>query len=199
MRKILYWFENIINSIKNLIRWFPIIWRDKDYDDSFIWEILKFKIRNQADYIGTKDRYVGAKRDTEIMMLCYRLIDDVQHEHYQSEYSDYHVSEHNWIPCDDKEIKEMEEEMVDDEDPFFRDMKGSTRMEITEISENFDEFFAKNKLMHKKAIEHLKTNKNWHSPESKIVQAMVISKLKHEKAINLLFKILAEHLQNWWD
>ena len=62
--------RDFIQGIKTLIRWFPIIWKDRDYDDHFIWEILKFKIRNQADYIGSKDRHVSAKRDAEIMMLC---------------------------------------------------------------------------------------------------------------------------------
>ena len=78
------------------------------------------------------------------------------------------------------------------------DYEGDLLMNIKEISENFDEYFAENKLMHKKAIEYLRKNRSWSNPTSKYTQAMVISKLKHDKAKKLLFKILEEKLENWW-
>jgi hypothetical protein len=81
--------KEFIKSIKNLIRWFPIIWKDKDWDDYFIFEVLKFKLKNQAEYIGYHDRHISAKRDAEKMMLCVRLIEKVQDEYYGSEYLKY--------------------------------------------------------------------------------------------------------------
>ena len=57
----IYWdligwrISNFISKIKNIVRWFPIIWNDGDYDDSYIMEILKFKLSNQANYISKKD------------------------------------------------------------------------------------------------------------------------------------------------
>ena len=66
-------------------------------------------------------------------------------------------------------------------------------------SGNFDEYFAKNKLMHKKAIEYIKIHNIYTEPKSKFTQAMVISKLKHEKARKLLFNILECKIEQWWD
>ena len=74
----MYRIKQFFKQIHNLIRWFPIIWKDKDWDDHYIFEILKFKLKNQAEYIGKKDRHMSAKRDAEIMMLCVRLMDKVQ-------------------------------------------------------------------------------------------------------------------------
>jgi hypothetical protein len=76
----MYKIKQFFKRIYNLYRWFPIIWKDQDWDDYYIWEVLKFKLKNQSKYIGTKDRHVSAKRDAEIMMLCTRLIDKLQTE-----------------------------------------------------------------------------------------------------------------------
>ena len=89
----MYKIKQFFRRIYNLYRWFPIIWKDQDWDHSYIFEILKFKIKNQAEYIGHHDRYVLAKRDAEIMMTCVRLIDKIQDDYYGREYQDYHNSE----------------------------------------------------------------------------------------------------------
>jgi hypothetical protein len=85
----MYKVKQFFRNIYNLIRWFPIIWKDRDWDDHFIFEILKFKLKNQAKYIGYHDRHLSAKRDAEKMMLCVRLIEKVQDEYYGCEYLSY--------------------------------------------------------------------------------------------------------------
>lgn len=82
-------FREFSRNIKNLIRWFPVIWKDRDWDHHFIWEILKFKLKNQSKYIGGRDIHTSAKYDAQRMMLCVRLIDKIQEEYYSMEYIDY--------------------------------------------------------------------------------------------------------------
>ena len=168
--------RNFIQGIKNLIRWFPVIWKDRDYDDHFIWELLKFKIRNQAEYIGSKDRYVSAKRDAEIMMLCYRLMDDIQHEHYQSEYSDYHESKSIFTPSEK--------------------FPGHYEWNLEEISERFDEYFCKYPRIYNQVID---SEKNIFKTDSKLGIAMNIAHINHDRARKLLFKILENNIERWWD
>jgi hypothetical protein len=119
----MYKIKQFFKRIHNLYRWFPIIWKDQDWDDHYIFEILKFKIKNQSEYIGGKDRYVDAKRDAEIMRLCVRLMDKVQDEYYGGEYQDYHKSEMKFI---DSETH-----------------PGSYEIEFIETSEHFDDYFKK--------------------------------------------------------
>jgi hypothetical protein len=119
----MYRIKQFFKQIHNLIRWFPIIWKDMDWDDFYIFEILKFKLKNQAKYIGTKDRHMSAKRDAEIMMLCVRLIEKVQDEYYGMEYFNYHESEMKFIPS--------------------RRHPGSYEMVNKLISEHYDNYFKK--------------------------------------------------------
>ena len=115
--------KQFFKGINNLIRWFPIIWKDRDWDDHFIFEILKFKLKNQAEYISYHNRHTRAKRDTEIMMLCVRLIGRLQDDYYGCEYQDYEKSN----------IKFVESETY----------PGSYEMELEFISDNFDDYFRK--------------------------------------------------------
>lgn len=118
-----YWFINFWDGIKNILRWIPILYKDKDWDDYFIFEILKFKLKNQAEYIGYHDRHVSAKRDAEVMMLCVRLIEKVQDEYYGTEYHDYHESEIIFVDSESH--------------------PGMYEMETIEKSERYDEYFKK--------------------------------------------------------
>jgi len=197
-----YVFNSSVEGIKNMMKWFNTAIEDRDWDHSFIINALRFKIKNTCDYIERTKRHERWEIDVRDMRIVLNLMDKLWPDEfsniktYDSEYSDYHVSEFKWKKLSKKKIKEMKKDL-----PNEKGMKGSRVMKIKEISENFNDYFAENKLMHKKAIAYLASpaGKVWHSPEAKNVQAMVISKLKHEKAKKLLFKILEERLEHWWD
>ena len=71
-------------GIKNLWRWFPIIWKDRDWDYYYIFQVLKFKLEKQAKHLN---KY-GSERDAELMMTCVRLINKLQNEEYYEAYYD---------------------------------------------------------------------------------------------------------------
>lgn len=162
--------KRFFKRVYNLYRWFPIIWKDQDWDDSFIFEILKFKLKNQAEYIGYHDRHMSAKRDAEIMMTCVRLIDKIQQEYYELEYFDYYKSEINFIPS--------------------REYSGKYEMVETLISENLDEYFKKYPLIYR-CVPDLQ------APKKQIAHEM--SRINGERAHKLLFKILEQNIRRWWD
>jgi hypothetical protein len=167
-------------SIKNLIRWFPIIWKDKDWDDHFIWEILKTKLKHQAEYIGTKDRHTQSKYDSERMIWCVRLIQKIQDEFYSGEYMDYHVSNYNWLDIEDNpDHKELE---------------------IIEVSENYDDYFAK----HKAAVRKILSNKELqvfelNNDNYKQRLAMNLGYYNEKRIQDLLFKLLNRDIKDWWE
>lgn len=193
-----YKLDFSFDGIKSLMKWFPKVIEDRDWDHSYIIDALKFKIQNTCKYIETKQRHLNWENDVKYMRLALSLMDrlwpdmDTKEPPYDSEYSNYHVTEHKFVSLTKKEKETAKKDLG-------KKSKGSKRMEITEISERFDEFFAKNKLMHKKAIEYIKKHKVFTDPKSKFTQAMVVSKLKHEKARKLLFKILEQKIEGWWD
>lgn len=81
-------------SVKNLIKWFPIIWKDRNWDNSFIYDLLEFKLTNMAKYFKERNFFVGQLREAEKMELCVRLIKKLNTEFYSSEYVD--IIENKW-------------------------------------------------------------------------------------------------------
>jgi hypothetical protein len=141
-----------------------------DWDDFYIFEILKFKLKNQAKYIGTKDRHMSAKRDAEIMMLCVRLIEKVQDEYYGMEYHNYYKSNIKFIPSISH--------------------PGSYEMEEELISEHYDDYFKKYPLIYRMVPD-------LQAPKEKI--AFQMARINEERAHKLLFTILEQNIRKWWD
>ena len=166
-------------GIKNLIYWFPIIWRDRNWDSHYIFEILKHKLKAQSKYIGGRDIHTQSKRDAEVMMTCVRLMEKVQDEFYSSEYSDYHKTKH-WFEPADKE--------------------GYSTWESRILSEDFDSYIKKYPLIEKRVM-------NGEGPfqpisfkqEDKQRIAMNIGHINHNRARKLLFKIMEQNIEKWWD
>jgi hypothetical protein len=77
--------RKFFKSVNSLIRWFPIIWNDRDWDHHYIFEILKHKLIFMSKSIREKDNHTLAEYDANRMMLCVRLIDKVQNEDYMNE------------------------------------------------------------------------------------------------------------------
>ena len=188
-RRIYLWWDNdgkyfhkyAKQGIKNLIYWFPIIWKDRDWDDHYIFEILKHKLTSQANYIGRRDFHTRAQLDAKRMRLCTSLIDKVQEEDYAMEYMDYHKDRVWFTPCEDRE--------------------GSSLYNSETISENFDDYFKKYPLIYKRVIngEGVFTLDGRTESEMKRVIAQNIAHINQDRAHKLLFKIMEENILGWWD
>lgn len=160
-----------------MIRWFPIIWKDEDWDSHYIFEILKFKLKNQAKYIGERDNHTQAKRDAEIMMLCVRLMEKVQTEYYNTEYFDYRKSNINFVPIPGSDNFEMVSEY---------------------ISDNLEDYFNKYPLVYYKVVTKYNLVES-DEPKVKHRIAMYMSRMNHDHARKLLFKLIEENIEKWWD
>ena len=80
-----YYHKYFKNGVKNLWYWLPIIWRDRNWDGHYIYEIMKHKLKAQANYIGITDRHTRAQLDAKRMRLGVSLIEKVQDDLYQME------------------------------------------------------------------------------------------------------------------
>lgn len=175
-----YMHLEFARGVKNLWRWFPIIWKDRDYDSHYIYELIRVKLQNQAEYIGNRDRHVEAKRDAERMRLVARLIKLQQDETYAMEYMDYHDQEIISEPSD---------------------VKGLNRLVFRQKAERFDEFFAKYPVQYKRVLSGEINRYKRHSLEhrDKQIIAMEIAHENQDRCQRLLFKILQDHIDRWWD
>jgi hypothetical protein len=160
--------RNLIQGIKNIIKWIPIIYKDRDWDYYYILETLKFKLSNQSKYTLNKSMHINATKKAKMMDLCIKLIAKIQDEYYLSEWLDYEVVEHKY-------------EKVEDNSSLFK-----LKTEI--ISENFDDYFKKYSRIYKSIDDK----------ECKVAAAIKISTINHNRAKKLLFKILENNIENWW-
>jgi hypothetical protein len=80
-----YQYKYVKYGVKNLYKWFWIIWKDRDWDHYYIFQLLKFKLEKQARHLAENGFHNDAQRDAERMMTCVRLIDKIQNEDYYDE------------------------------------------------------------------------------------------------------------------
>lgn len=172
----MYKIKSFFKRFYNLYRWLPVIWKDQDWDQFYIYEILKFKLKNQADYIGSKDRHVSAKRDAEKMMLCVRLIDKIQEDYYGTECFRYSVTEQVFIPS--------------------KEYPGNYEWDIKETSNTYYDYFNKYRLIYKQVLEAENT---LFRKDSMMGIALNISHINEERAHKLLFSIIENNIRGWWD
>ena len=175
-----YYHRDFAQGIRNLWKWFPTIWKDRDWDSNFIYEILRVKLENQAYYIGTKDRHMSAARDAERMLLCSRLIKIQQDELYKTEYLDYLKEDHEFIPTDET--------------------KKWFTMQSTTIEDNLDEYFALYPKQYKRVMQgKINYFKRTLEDKNRHIIAIEIGLDNQERSRKLLFKIMNDHLEEWWD
>jgi hypothetical protein len=176
-----YYHKYFIQGIKNLWYWFPVIWKDRDWDDHYIFDVLKHKLKAQAKYIGDRDRHTRAQQDARRMRLCVKLIEKVQDESYAMEYMDYGKDRVWFTPCNDG--------------------TGNSLLNSEEVWENYDELFKKYKLIYRKVLkgEGPFTLDGRDESDMKRIIAMNICHINQERVHKLLFKILEENIRGWWD
>lgn len=69
---------DLSQGIKNLIRWFPIIWRDRDWDWKFLACIMEFKLRTMSENMRIYGVATTAARDARQMLICAELLKRLQ-------------------------------------------------------------------------------------------------------------------------
>jgi hypothetical protein len=163
-------YRDVKYGVKNIWNWLPVIWKDRDYDQHYIYSVLVHKLEKQAIFIHHNGNHVDAKRDAEKMMLCARLARMQQDEMYVDEYRDTFELKCEFVPTDEtKQWFTMETEIV---------------------SENFIDYFAKYQRQYR-LLDKMGLDKD--------EIARQIGYKNQKRSRKLLFKILEENIERWWD
>ena len=173
-----YMGKEFIRGIKSVWYWLPVIWKDRNWDHDFIFDILSHKLKAQASYIGKYGNHLNNWKDERDMMTCVRLIEKVKDEYYSMEYMDYEKTKHWFEDIPDK--------------------PGYSSWESKQIEENFDDYFAKYPLIYKRVMN----GEGWlkiTDENDKHRIASNIAHINHQRARKLLFKILEQEIERWWD
>jgi len=82
VRKIEYAWYDFKNGIKNLIMWFPIVWRDRNWDHTYIYRILRHKLYLTEMLIRNHGIHVRNIKDANKIKLCVNLLDRLINDDY---------------------------------------------------------------------------------------------------------------------
>ena len=164
--------DSFFTGIKNVIRWIPTIYKDRNWDDSYIFTILQKKIELQREELVNANRHTRIATDNRDMTIVLNLIERIKTEFYESEYLDYEESK-----------------LVFSEIPGKYNSKG---FDIDIISDRYDDFIKKYPSTVRKILK-LKPNID------KRTLCHYISMYNQQKAQDLLFRILNERIRWWWD
>lgn len=171
------WFLEFIRGIQNLIHWLPVIWKDRHWDDHYIFEVLKHKIKLQRKYIVDSNRHTRVNIDNRDMTIVLNLIERVQDEYYALEYLDYVKSKFRFEPTG-----------------LLHNGEETYSMEQDVIFENYDAYLKKYRTSVRAVM---KSNMETTIDKSKL--CFQVAQYNQQKAHNLLFRILNERLTWWWD
>jgi hypothetical protein len=171
-RKLNWRIRYFITGCKNILRWAPTLYHDRDWDHSYIFTILQKKIEHQREEITYANRHTGVDRDNRDMTIVLNLIERVKEEYYNTEYLDYEESEYNFTPVEGK--------------------PNLNSLDINVKAEQYDKFLKK----YPSSVRSVLKEKG---KISKRDLCFYVSKHNQEKAHNLLFKILKERMRWWWD
>ena len=84
----MYWdsviskYKEITIGVKNLIKWTPVIWADRDWDYHYFLKIMESKLTNMHKEFSTTDIYVGQEDDTKKMLEALTALREVIEEGY---------------------------------------------------------------------------------------------------------------------
>jgi hypothetical protein len=174
-----HWLLNFIDGVKNIIKWAPIIYKDKNWDHSYIYSIIEFKLLQQRNCLVKANRHTNIWETNRDITICLNLIQRIKENYYSTEYFEYYESKHWFKPTDET-------------NQFY-----TSYTEL--IWEKFHNYFGKYPLQYKKAKKEIRNKGKMTGYRSKEKIARYIGNENEQRAKNLLFKILNEKLNHWWD
>jgi hypothetical protein len=169
----LHWrIRYLIDGIKNIIRWMPTMYHDRDWDQWHIYNVLQKKIEFQRKELINANRHTDINRDNRDMTIVLNLIERVNEDFYGVEYLDYSESKFRFEP-------------IEGDDEYYT-------MEQDVISENYDEYIKKYQSSVRKVLKE--------KPDlNKKDLCFWVARHNEEKAHDLLHRILKERIRHWWD
>lgn len=176
-----YYPHRFVTGIKNLVRWFPVIWNDRDFDSQYLLELMKFKIEKMSKLQGSTNSHVSTQRNVEIMNTVVRLIDKVVDETYRHEYYDYFDSTFKFVKVERTNNDPKREDYYTMEEEIIRD---DTQDYIKKYPRTYNQVVTHS--LYKDDID------------SRMIP-MIMGDIRHEKAKRLLFTLMERNVAKWWE
>lgn len=167
-------------SIHNLIKWFPIVWKDRDWDFSFTYNVMQFKLEQQSKYLTKRNTFVNTPHYISRANVMSKLIERCRDGYYADEYFGYFEMDFEFKSIPDK--------------------PSCSTLETSIISDNLQEYFAMYPRVYKQVLAgKINTVGGNTIPHDNQIVAMYIADYNQQRCKKLLFQLMERHLENLWD
>jgi hypothetical protein len=169
------WFKEFVDGVTNIIRWIPTLYRDRDWDDFYITKMLQKKIEFQREHLVKHNRHTSIPQDNRDMTWVLNLIERKHADYYQLEKYDYEESEFIFTPS--------------------LDHPNCSTLDVKINSENWDDYLAKYKGAVRR-VKKLYSNKDLSDKQD---LTHYVGRYNQERCNKLLWRIMDEKSEQWWD
>ena len=168
--KIRYFFQ----GVKNIIKWAPTIYHDRDWDQWYILNLLQKKIEFQRACIVNSNRHTGVDRDNFWMTVTLNLLEREKEEFYVMEKYDFRDPNRDDEHADLEEMLKSFKLLDEESEKYLAKYKSSVRKILKDSSD-------------KRIVDH------------KEALSTYVGIHNQTKCNNLLFEILKHKSAGWWD
>ena len=135
-------FRTFIKGIKNIVTWFPTIWNDRDFDDSYMFMIWIKKMKTmekffRSDDVWSEDALIYADQ----IKKTRELLEYIDNEKYEEEAFEKYYKKY---PFDEERFEKMMKN-----EPYEKDSEEKTQM--------FKDCMAKSEKLYIKAMNNFCT------------------------------------------
>lgn len=172
MYKVRRAWKRFRHGVQNLITWFPIIWKDKQWDHDFMEQILIKKLTLMADYFEEgnticKDAHLYAQKIRTVV----RLLEKYSENYYEMEYTQYFKQD------------------------FHIDKNGQVHLLPVEY-DNLGQYFDKYPRIFKEVASQVKDH---NEEDAREIIASLMASRNEQRCLQLAYKMIAYYSPRWWD
>jgi len=79
------WLRDIRNGTRNLWIWLPVIWRQRDWDFAYLYDVVYFKLKLMEKELRECTFVVGSSKEALNIRICMTLLKRIQEGNYLEE------------------------------------------------------------------------------------------------------------------
>jgi len=168
---ITYPFRDFYRRVKNVLRWLPTIWKDRDWDNSYITEILIKKLEFTRDFY-LSDKAYSAEADK----VANEIQEAIDH---------LHMTRDSWEFYEDSAMEQLEQKW------------GKTTFDF--VPYKYDEYG--NILLYEmeSEIEKVNTEEEEEQYRKEFKETLDKARKQYMKDKIKAYKFIAKNIDKWWD
>ena len=95
--------EQAYYNTKRIIKWLPVLWKDREWDYEYLFDVLKFKIKLMKEHHEKERLFVGVDKVIKQLHTCEVLLDRMSKNSYADKAYQLHDKKWNSQFEDDKD------------------------------------------------------------------------------------------------